>query len=54
VLLIWVFVANPRRTLDVASARAIFGLGAPAGAPRGGQVPAGEVAGEGEIERDPS
>ena len=54
VLLIWVLVANPRRALDVASVRGLFGLGAPDAAPGGEQEPAGEVAGKGEIERDPS
>jgi hypothetical protein len=54
VLLIWVLVASPRRALDVASVRALFGLGAPDAAPRCEQEPPGEVAGKGEIERDPS
>jgi hypothetical protein len=54
VLLIWVFVANPRRALDVASARALLGLGAPDPAPpreAGAQEPAGAP---GETERGPS
>jgi hypothetical protein len=57
VLLIWVLVANPRQALDLASARALLGLGVPAGAaPREGATSgsADEPADDGRGERDPS
>ncbi len=53
VLLIWVLVANPRRALDLASVRTLFGLGAPAAAPPR-QAAQRELAGEGESEGGPS